>query len=627
MNALWFDLAGWTLIHFVWQGAAVAAIASGVMWLLRHRSPHGRYAVACAGLVAMVAVPIITASTLSRSAGVIASAASASVPYGAGHGDDSVPDARTILANLSMARGLSSVDVVPAATRAWLPLIVLLWMAGVIVLLLRLLGGWWRIHRLHRASRASAPSTWSGATERIAALIGVDRRVHVVDSPHVDTPTVIGCLTPVVLLPVAALAALSPSQVEAILAHELAHIRRHDFLVNLLQTFAETVLFYHPAVWWLSARIRTEREHCCDLVAISVCGDAVSYAEALVELEGKRVGDTRLAVAATGGKLMARVRRVLGVPVDDRPRSFGTMLIAGVLTLVLGVAGASAYLIAAQPNGDSKPAPGSAADPAAWSMVFNHADSSMRFIGFRGRDLIRFAYQIPEARIIGGTRWLDEQILNIVITLDAAPRADEMPGIVREALESRLQLKTHVEKRNFPVLALVRARKDRAPGPGLRAASRPCFDVQQWIAAGQPPDQLPERRGVPACGGELDTPLGWTQYASITMSQFADELREYVKGWPTAPPQPLPAHLGPALVEVKAPDIVDRTGLTGRYDLEFSAFYPTAALMSRFPILKNVLEPMGFTSIPRALEDQLGLTLVESEAPYDVIVIDQVERP
>jgi uncharacterized protein (TIGR03435 family) len=173
----------------------------------------------------------------------------------------------------------------------------------------------------------------------------------------------------------------------------------------------------------------------------------------------------------------------------------------------------------------------------------------------------------------------------------------------------------------------VRARKDRAPGPGLRAASRPCFDAQQWIAAGQPPDQLPERRGVPACGGELDTPLGWTQYASITMSQFADELREYVKGWPTTPPQPLPARLGPALVEVKAPDIVDRTGLTGRYDLEFSAFYPTAALMSRFPILKNVLEPMGFTSIPRALEDQLGLTLVESEAPYDVIVIDQVERP
>jgi uncharacterized protein (TIGR03435 family) len=203
-----------------------------------------------------------------------------------------------------------------------------------------------------------------------------------------------------------------------------------------------------------------------------------------------------------------------------------------------------------------------------------------------------------------------------------------MPGIVRAALESRLQLKTHVEKRDFPVLALVMARQDRALGAGLRVASRECFDVQQWIAAGQPPDQLPERRRIPACGGELDSPWGWTRYASITMPQFAEELRDYVRGWRFAPPDPPPARLQQTLVAYKdAPDIVDRTGLSGRYDLEFSTFYPTAALMSRFPFLKNLFEPMGFTSIPRALQDQLGLALVESEAPYDVIVIDQAERP
>jgi uncharacterized protein (TIGR03435 family) len=253
----------------------------------------------------------------------------------------------------------------------------------------------------------------------------------------------------------------------------------------------------------------------------------------------------------------------------------------------------------------------------------------MRFIGYRGRDLIRFAYQVPKARVLGGPQWLDEQILQIVVNLDASPRADEMPGIVRAALESRLQLKTHFEKRNFPVLALVMAREDRALGSGLRVASRPCFDVQQWIAAGQPRDQVPsESRRVPACGGELDSPWGWTQYASISMPQFAEELRGYVKGWQFAPPDPPPAQLGPTLVSLKdAPDIVDRTGLRGRYDIDFSAFYPTAALMSRFRFLKNVFEPMGFTSIPRALEDQLGLALVESEAPYDVIVVDQAERP
>jgi uncharacterized protein (TIGR03435 family) len=121
-------------------------------------------------------------------------------------------------------------------------------------------------------------------------------------------------------------------------------------------------------------------------------------------------------------------------------------------------------------------------------MIFNQADSTMRFIGYQGRDLIRFAYQIPKARVIGGPSWLDEQTLNITVNLDSPPRADEMPGIVREALHSRLQLKTHFEKRNFPVLALVVAREDRALGLGIRVANRSCFDVQQWIAAGQPAD-------------------------------------------------------------------------------------------------------------------------------------------
>jgi uncharacterized protein (TIGR03435 family) len=316
---------------------------------------------------------------------------------------------------------------------------------------------------------------------------------------------------------------------------------------------------------------------------------------------------------------------VLGAPALERPQSVGA--IAAVLIAVVCIGSASVYLFAAQPDRRSPPMQGSTDDPAPWSMIFNQADSTMRFIGFRGRDLIRFAYQIPKARVIGGPSWLDEQTLNITVNLDSPPRADEMPGIVREALQSRLQLKTHVEQRNFPVLALVMAREDRALGPRLHVASRPCFDIEEWIAAGQPRDQLAEWRGVPPCGGIHETSLGWTEHWSVTMPAFAEYLRGYVKGWPMTRREPPPARLGPTLVEVKAPDIVDRTGLAGHYDIGFSAFYPTAALMSRFPLLKNVFEPMGFTSIPRALEDQLGLMLVESEAPYDVIVIDQAERP
>ena len=95
----------------------------------------------------------------------------------------------------------------------------------------------------------------------------------------VEVPTVIGWLRPVVLMPASALSGMGPQQLEAILAHELAHIRRHDYLVNLLQTVVETLLFYHPAVWWLSGRIRVERENCCDDLAVSLCGDPYAYAE------------------------------------------------------------------------------------------------------------------------------------------------------------------------------------------------------------------------------------------------------------------------------------------------------------------------------------------------------------
>ena len=154
-------------------------------------------------------------------------------------------------------------------------------------------------------------------------------------------PTVIGWLKPVVLLPASALAALSPQQLEAILAHELAHIRRHDYLVNLLQTLVETLLFYHPAVWWLSRRIRIERENCCDDLAVSLCGDPVAYANALADLESLRSETApthHIAMAATGGALLQRVRRLLGAPSSHSGRGPAWLAGSAALLLVGGIA-------------------------------------------------------------------------------------------------------------------------------------------------------------------------------------------------------------------------------------------------------------------------------------------------
>jgi uncharacterized protein (TIGR03435 family) len=600
------DLAGLTLLHFVWQGTVAGMAAMVLLQMMRRRSPRARYAATCAALAVMLISPMITALTLSRSTVVSIHAAAPTAMHSFG---------APVRAGLDTSQ--ADIPVAPAArisaaNTPWLTIVVAVWIAGVTVLMMRVAGAWWSVQRLSRTAFDSPPSRFIAEAERLSLRLGLRRALRVVDSIDIDTPTVVGWLKPVVLLPVAAMANLTPAQVEAVLAHELAHVRRHDVLVNLLQVVAETALFYHPAVWWVSSQIRAEREHCCDEIATSVCGDAITYAEALVELERWRTDTAALALTATGGPLLRRVRRILGLPSDDARRSSAVVTLAGIIAIIVCLAGANYYLRAAQ---DPPLTPIDPDDAAAWQMVFNHDDSQMRFIGFKGRDLVRFAYQIPSARVVSGPSWMDQEILRLVATVDHVPGADEMPGVVRRVLEEQLNLVTHVEQRSFPVRALVLAHPDGSLGPNLMPSTADCFDFDEWVAAGQPPRQLPPvAPRQPVCGEELhETPIGRHMYTAITMPQLAGELR-HADSWLMAPGG-------------RAREIVDRTGLTGRYDVDFDSLVPVAALMARYPMLTNIFEPLGYPPLPRALEDQLGLRLVETEAPFDVIVIDSAERP
>ena len=170
--------------------------------------------------------------------------------------------------------------------------------------------------RMQRRPRPARSARWPRASRVActcrAAFVSSNRRSS-------KCRRSIGWLKPVILIPTSALAGLSPLQLEAILAHELAHIRRHDYLVNLLQTLVETLLFYHPAVWWVSKQIRIERENCCDDLAVSLCGDPILYAQALADLEHLRGAGTNLVLAANGGSLLHRVKRLLWRAVARRP--------------------------------------------------------------------------------------------------------------------------------------------------------------------------------------------------------------------------------------------------------------------------------------------------------------------
>jgi beta-lactamase regulating signal transducer with metallopeptidase domain len=336
MMDTWIYVAGWTLVHFVWQGAVIAAGAALGFSLLRRATANVRYMLASAALVLMLVSLVVTAGLISAPATTIIAAPS-STPF-------SISAARTPFADPFPPQRVDMRATVGAATalRALphlFPAIVLMWLSGVAILLVRLLRGWRRVHALQRRALTAPPSPWQLATDRLARRLGVRRRVRVVDEDVVETPTVLGWWRPVIILPLSALSGLTPSQADAILAHELAHIRRHDYLVNLFQHVAETVLFYHPAVWWLSHRMRVEREQCCDEIVVNACADALDYAAALTHLEEARLTDTALGVTATGGRLLTRIRRLLGPTTDQRPTIVHALVTITIIAIVIVIVG------------------------------------------------------------------------------------------------------------------------------------------------------------------------------------------------------------------------------------------------------------------------------------------------
>ncbi len=217
--------------------------------------------------------------------------------------------------------------------RAWLlarlDWLVALWAVGVSLLSLRMFLGWLGLGFLRRRARRVGEE-WAERAAALAARMRVTRPVALLESARLHAPALVGWLRPAILLPSAALFGLTPEQLEAVLAHELAHLRRHDYLVNLVQTLIETLLFYHPAVWWVSKRLRHERECCCDDIAAQVCGDVTVYARALTTLRQVCAAGTQLAPAATHGEVVPRVRRLLRLPT---PRSSRSPLTAALLAL------------------------------------------------------------------------------------------------------------------------------------------------------------------------------------------------------------------------------------------------------------------------------------------------------
>lgn len=293
---------GWALVHFLWEGLALAALFAGLSAFCRTAS--ARYLLGIATLAVMMAAPVITFTQLLPGAGNSSVSLTADISSGAAI-------QRSVNASGSLAIG-APMRPAPAQQSGALLWFVEAWFVGVVFLSLRAAGGFLAIERMRRRESKPVSAVLLEKCHALQRRLRLDRIIRYCECRRLDAPAVIGWFRPVILLPLTALTGLSDEQLEAVIAHELAHIHRFDSFVNLFQVAAETLLFYHPAVWWVSKRIRNERENCCDDVAISVCGDAVNYARALTLMEEWRSAPT-LAMAANRSPLATRVTRLLGI--------------------------------------------------------------------------------------------------------------------------------------------------------------------------------------------------------------------------------------------------------------------------------------------------------------------------
>lgn len=581
-----FDKLGAALLHFLWQGGAIA----GVYAAARRRAsrPEVRYLLACTALVAMAVSPVVTWMALRpMPLGSPLAAVPAADPTGVAE-----PVFRGGLPHIFAAESAG----VPAV---WLSWVAAAWMAGVVIFWLRLLGGWLVAERLRRRQVRPAPRAWQQAMDRLSARLRVSRPVRLLVSGLVHAPSVVGLLRPVVLVPVGVLAGLPPDQVEALLLHELAHIRRWDNLANALQSIVEALLFYHPVVWWVSGHMRAERELCCDDAAVAITGDAQSYALALAGLAVGTHALSQAAVAATGGSLAERVARLLGKPRQPSrtPAPAAAVLLGLAAITVMTVMGQTARpqfeVASVKPSvsrGETmlRPLPGRLT--AAGTL----------------RVLMQGAYQLQPFQIKGGPEWIGQDRYEVDAKATGNPDTPRMLRMLQSLLEDRFQLRVHRDSQETAVYALDTARG----GLKLPPAQKSCIEDTELLGPLAIPGARMQPPGQTAPGvkcGALDVRL---EAAGARLRGAKVSMPEFVR----------------VLSRVLGRTVVDRTGFSGVFDVSLG-FLPdetTAALPPPPPgAIAGVDElPSIFTAV-----QQLGLHLESARAPVEVLVVDHAERP
>lgn len=347
------DAIGWALLHFFWQGALVAGALALGLYLFRGASPNTRYTLCIAALLLLLLLPAATVLQryLSTPVSFEPEVVVKNEPVKTTTGIDPQPvmiDKPLYLdPPVEPVLQPSLMRSVEARVYAWRHRMFIGWLIGLVFFTIRMAGGLYTLSRLRKNASLITDIQVDKIFVSLMGEMGIKSHVRLRQSKNIQQPILIGWLKPMVLLPASLVAGMPPAQIKAILAHELAHVRRHDYLVLLGQSVMETLFFYHPAVWWVSYRLRVEREYCCDAVAADVTGKAV-YAQALAKIEVSRMN---LTLGAGDGRLVDRIRHLVVPSVHT-----GKLRMSWT-TLVTVLIGCSALIVACSREKKTDPRP------------------------------------------------------------------------------------------------------------------------------------------------------------------------------------------------------------------------------------------------------------------------------
>ncbi|MEM0993382.1 MAG: M56 family metallopeptidase, partial [Bacteroidota bacterium] len=326
----WLTIAtalGWTLVHSLWQIALIALLLKALLSISSNQSAHLRYGWS---LVAMFAVLIGAGVTFGYYYEPIVPVIIENLPDLENNTwtDKMMP--------LESAEGTASWETWMIAVEQYLPYLVMAWLFGICCYTILMVQGFFQLKNLQRLHSNPVPKQWEHRLSELQAQLGIQRNVQFLTCKSLDEPITFGHFKPIILVPVGLLTGLSTAQVEVLLLHELAHIRRYDYLVNWLQSSLETLFFYHPAFWWISRQVRAEREHCCDDLVLGLHPAPMLYAQTLTQLQINHYSiKTNLAMAATKnqGAFTTRIHRLFGQYNSPNRQKKG-----GILMILLAIA-------------------------------------------------------------------------------------------------------------------------------------------------------------------------------------------------------------------------------------------------------------------------------------------------